>query len=122
MTIGEKIFKLREAKGWNRAELSRRLGKADCYISNLETQEGSIPSLSALNAIAKELGVPAAFLIDDTQEDYVPEGSSIMLLYSRLDAESKKAFWGVMTMYVNLQVERNQRLAKEKSGELPFKG
>ena len=62
MKIGEKIRELRKARGLTQAALARE------YITRnmlCEIEKGkATPSLDTLCYIAKELGVPAAYLLD----------------------------------------------------------
>lgn len=55
--LGENIKKAREKLHISQRELGRRIGKTGQYISYLENNKSSNPSLEVLNEIAENLGV-----------------------------------------------------------------
>ena len=57
MLIGERIRKLREAKGLSQEELEQRSGLLRCYISRVE-QGHTVPSLESLERFAAALDIP----------------------------------------------------------------
>ena len=57
MLIGERIRKLREAKGISQEELEQRSGLLRCYISRVEHGH-TVPSLETLERLAAALEIP----------------------------------------------------------------
>lgn len=66
MSIGGKVKKYREAKGWSQEDLAFRLDVAQTTISSIESDK-SVPSSVLLNNIAKELEVDIRDLLEDTK-------------------------------------------------------
>lgn len=60
--FGNKVKKLREAKGWTQEELAKRTGLHRTYIGSIERSERNV-SLINVDRIAKSLNVPAEFLL-----------------------------------------------------------
>ena len=58
--LGITIKEVRKNVGLSQVELSRRCGLSQAYLSQVEN--GHIPSIEALESIAKELGIPAAVI------------------------------------------------------------
>ena len=68
MTIGDKIYKLRNEKGLSQEALAEKLGVSRQSISKWETNQ-SIPDLDRINGIVKYFNVSLDYLINDSQED-----------------------------------------------------
>jgi transcriptional regulator with XRE-family HTH domain len=66
MHIGEKVRKLREDRKWTQADLAKRSGLGQPYISKIENQGIKGPSLGTISSIATALGVDVATLVDGT--------------------------------------------------------
>ena len=72
--LGDRLSRLRRAKGWNQRELGRRAGLRGSLISKLE--RGSItPRVDILPRLSEVLGVSADYLLTgrswgETQRDY----------------------------------------------------
>ena len=64
MSIGSKVRRYREAKGFSQEELALRLDVAQTTISSIESDK-SVPNSILLNKIAKELDVNINSLLDD---------------------------------------------------------
>jgi len=62
--LGERLRKLRKARGLTLAQLAERVGKSEGYLSRLERGQVN-PSLSTLKRIADVLGRPVVQLLDD---------------------------------------------------------
>jgi len=56
-TLGERIVRLRKARGWSARELGRRAGMGDAAISRIETGKVSEPRLATMTRLADALGV-----------------------------------------------------------------
>jgi transcriptional regulator with XRE-family HTH domain len=72
--LGDRLSRLRRAKGWNQAELGRRIGMKGSHISKLE--RGSVvPRVDILPRLSEVLGVSADYLLTgrsygEMQRDY----------------------------------------------------
>lgn len=64
MSIGSKVRKYREAKGFSQEDLAFRLDVAQTTISSIESDK-SIPNSILLNKIAKELDVNINDILND---------------------------------------------------------
>ena len=60
----------REHRGWTRAELSTRSGMVSETIAQIETRQNN-GSIQSLNRLARALGVPIEWLIEDHDEETV---------------------------------------------------
>ena len=65
MSIGNKVRKYRESKGWSQEDLAFRLDVTQGTISNIESDK-SIPNSILLNNIAKTLEVDLNELLNDS--------------------------------------------------------
>ncbi len=63
--IGERVKKLREEKKMSMTELAERAGVAKSYLSSLERNLQTNPSIQFLEKIAVVLGVPVDVLLFD---------------------------------------------------------
>ena len=69
MTLGEKIIRLRNRKGWSSGQLSQESGVSRAYLWQLETGGKDKPSLDVLERLARALGVSVAeFAEEDTAQ------------------------------------------------------
>ena len=64
MSIGTKVKKHREAKGWSQEDLATRLDTTQTTISNIESDK-NIPNSLLLNKLAKELEINMNDLFED---------------------------------------------------------
>ena len=64
MSIGSKVRKYRESKGWSQDELALRLDVAQTTVSNIESDK-NIPNSILLSKIAKELEVDLYDLLEE---------------------------------------------------------
>lgn len=68
--IGEQVKKLRESKKMSMTELAEKAGVAKSYLSSLERNLQTNPSIQFLEKIAAVLGVPVdALLFDEMNRD-----------------------------------------------------
>lgn len=65
MSIGNKVRRYRESKGWSQEDLAFRLDVTQGTISNIESDK-SIPNSILLNNIAKTLEVDLNELLNDS--------------------------------------------------------
>lgn len=64
MSIGENIKRIREEKKMSQDSLAKKLGVSQSYIAKIENGL-KIPSMTAGNAIARELGCTSNDLLKD---------------------------------------------------------
>jgi transcriptional regulator with XRE-family HTH domain len=62
-TLGDRIRKAREHRGWTQRELSTHLGVSLRTISRWERGD-NLPGTTRLVAVARETGVPLGWLVD----------------------------------------------------------
>jgi transcriptional regulator with XRE-family HTH domain len=63
MTLGERIKAVRELRGWNQQELSRRAHVRQALISELESGKKADTTGSVLARLARTLGVSIDYLV-----------------------------------------------------------
>jgi transcriptional regulator with XRE-family HTH domain len=66
MTLFIRVEELREAKGWNQAELARRAKVRPSTLVDIEKGRTKRIDLAVLERLAKALGVAPGYLIADT--------------------------------------------------------
>lgn len=97
MHIGSTLKLLRLASGMGLRDLARRLGVSGAYLSRVENGIDPAPTISRLEAMAREFAIPPTLLIDLAHQagpvimDYVggvPEAASVFLqiAHKNLDA------------------------------------
>lgn len=100
-TIGEKIYKLRKAKGFTLDELAKRTDSSKSYIWELENRNPPRPSADKLFKIAHELGVTADYLLD--QEGKITEASAedemFFRKYKEMPQETKEKLKKIMDLW-----------------------
>lgn len=72
--IGSRIQRLRMSKGLSLSELANRAGVAKSYLSNVEREVQTNPSIQFLEKISNSLGVPLEWILygEETKvEDYL---------------------------------------------------
>ena len=69
MTLGERIKAVRELRGWNQQELSRRAHVRQALISELESGKKADTTGSVLARLARTLGVSIDYLVGMYEED-----------------------------------------------------
>ena len=62
VALGERIVRLREAKGWSRTALARRLGVSRGRLGHWE-RGGSAPPIVIQIALSRQLGIPFGELV-----------------------------------------------------------
>ena len=90
--LGEKIQKLRKAKGLTLEELAKLTGSSKSYIWELENKNLPRPSAEKLSKIAAQLGVTIDYLIDQEHKITEVDATDKMFFrkYQRMDPEVKK--------------------------------
>lgn len=83
--IGERIRKLRKSKGYSLSELAEKAGVSKSYLSYLERDLQTNPSLQFLQKISISLGTNIEYLLDGRSTDKKMEQSRLVV-----DEEWKK--------------------------------
>jgi transcriptional regulator with XRE-family HTH domain len=73
MPIGERLKRLRTAKGMTQLELSRATGLSLSIIAQLEQGDTANPRLNTVKALAKAIGCSLDELAGDDQAEGPPE-------------------------------------------------
>ena len=68
MTLGEKIRRARESIGLSQGKLAKASGLAQSSISYIESGSKK-PNVETISILAKALGMPASYLLDDQKDD-----------------------------------------------------
>lgn len=71
--IGDKVKKFRMEKGLSLTELAERAGVAKSYLSSIERNIQSNPSIQFLEKIASVLNIPIESLIHETEQPETEE-------------------------------------------------
>lgn len=101
MTIGEKILKLRKARGWSQEELAERIGVTRQAVSRWESDSAK-PDADKIIAVCDLFGISADYLLRDLG------GSSDDTLHPSQPARKKEILWpawimiafGVVSLFV----------------------
>ena len=75
MTIGEKILKLRKARGWNQEELAEQVGVSRQAVSRWESDSAK-PDADKIVAICDLFGVSADYLLRENYQGESEKGST----------------------------------------------
>lgn len=67
--IGNRIQQLRKSRGLSLSELAERAGVAKSYLSNVERNIQSNPSIQFLEKISEVLKVPVEGIINDSDQE-----------------------------------------------------
>lgn len=99
MDIGERIKKIREARGLSQKEVATMIKMDQSQYSKLE-KDKTDPSVSTLNKVAKALGIQLSELFaDDLLRDVNSYDKSAMekiSLIDQLDEEEKKSIFKII--------------------------
>ncbi|WP_404445315.1 helix-turn-helix domain-containing protein [Sutcliffiella horikoshii] len=77
--IGERIRKLRKSKGYSLSELAEKAGVSKSYLSYLERDLQTNPSLQFLQKISISLGTNIEYLLDGRSTDKKLEHSRLVV-------------------------------------------
>lgn len=96
-TIYEKVNAIRLGKGWTIYELAKKAGVAPTTIYNWRDRLSS-PTLSLLDAVCTAFEISVIdFLLDEDELSHLSEEQKeIVLLWSTLNGEQKKAIKNLM--------------------------
>lgn len=73
--IGERVRALRQAKGWSGAQLARKAGISQGYLSDVENGKVASPTGDIVGRLARSLGTSADFLLGQTDDPSPPAAS-----------------------------------------------
>jgi transcriptional regulator with XRE-family HTH domain len=90
--FGDKIRKLRKAKGYTLEKLAELTGSSKSYIWELENKNPPRPSAEKLAKIAAVLSVTTEFLLDDKDQVAVKDANdeAFYRMYRRMDQPTKE--------------------------------
>lgn len=99
----KKIIALREAKGWNQAELARRSELSQPTVWSLEHGETIMVKFETLEAVAGALGVPLGDILAIKPKGKRGEGwqQEIQAAYDALDDDGKATIIAVAQTLLN---------------------
>lgn len=90
-TLGEKLRKHRQEKGYSLDDLARLSGSSKSYLWELENRDARKPSAEKLATIADVLGVTTDYLLDENAEmDDKHVKEAFFRKFNKLEAEDKQ--------------------------------
>lgn len=90
-TLGQKIRKLRQDKGYSLDDLARETETSKSYLWELENRDERKPSGEKLTLIAQALDVTADYLLDEkANPDEAVLREAFFRKYNKLEADDKK--------------------------------
>ncbi|MCP3029515.1 DNA-binding anti-repressor SinI [Halobacillus sp. A5] len=110
--IGDRIHKIRRHRGLSMAELGERAGFAKSYVSSIERQKQTNPSIHFIEQVAKVLDVSVNYLISgETSADDQPldEGWVQLVREAMESGLSKQQF----REYLEFNIWKDQNKKKE---------
>ena len=100
-SLGEKIRKHRQEKGYSLDQLAELTDSSKSYLWELENRPSPRPSAEKLDALAKILGQPVAYFLDEEASE--PEEAHIdeafFRNYKDLDANGKQVMRQIMESF-----------------------
>lgn len=92
-TLGKKISRLRDLKGWSQEKLSLKAKIARRTLQNIEGGKVMSPGIEVVAAIAKQLGITVSELIEEKNpnKDRNEMISNIVLSLSALDYDQLRS-------------------------------
>ena len=76
MKLGDKLRRLREARGWTQPEAAEAIGIEQSYLSKLENDH-SVPSVDVFRRITDAYGTDVASIVESVDEAQLPELNQI---------------------------------------------
>ena len=99
-TIGKRIRKCREAKGWRQEDFAEKLGLSVTYTGMIERGE-KIPKLETFITIANTLGVGADLLLADVlSTGYNVKSSELTEQLSTLSTTERDRIYNVVNAMI----------------------
>ncbi|MBL4761815.1 MAG: helix-turn-helix transcriptional regulator [Gammaproteobacteria bacterium] len=96
-TLGSKIKKLRESKGYTLEKLAELTRSSKSYIWELENKNPPRPSADKVSIIALKLGVTIEYLLD-TENNLTQESAEDALFYRNYKKMDDKTKMKIRTM------------------------
>ncbi len=91
--IGEHIKEIRKKRKMTLSELAERSGFAKSYVSSIERNRQTNPTIQFLERVAKELDVSLNYLLyGETDEDFLDEGWKNLIHEAQKLGISKEKF------------------------------
>lgn len=101
MNAGQKIRMLRKQKRMTLDELAAAAGMSKSYLWELENRETAKPSAEKLDSLARTLGVPVSYFLE--QESSTPQerhlDAAFFRDYSQLDSTAKEQLRKIMEAF-----------------------
>ena len=105
-SIGKRIRKVREQKGWRQEDFAEKIGLSVTYTGMIERGE-KVPKLETFITIANVLGVSADQLLADVLDTgYNIKSSSMTEKIEKLSPTERERIYCV----VNAMIEYNQKI------------
>lgn len=106
-SIGRRLRKYREEKGWKQEELAERTNLSVSYIGMIERGE-KLPRLETFILIANTLDASADILLCDVlKAGYSVKGSILGEKFDNLSAESKSEIMAVVELMIEHEIKRS---------------
>lgn len=102
-SIGKRIRKYREAKGWRQEDFAERVGLSVTYTGMIERGE-KVPKLETFITIANVLGVSADLLLADVlSTGYTVKSSEMTEQISTLPPSAKERIYSVIDAMIRFE-------------------
>ena len=102
-SIGKRIRKYREAKGWRQEDFAERVGLSVTYTGMIERGE-KVPKLETFITIANALGVSADLLLADVlSTGYTVKSSEMTEQISTLPTSAKERIYSVIDAMIRFE-------------------
>lgn len=102
-SIGKRIRKFREAKGWRQEDFAERVGLSVTYTGMIERGE-KVPKLETFITIANALEVSADLLLQDVlTTGYNVKASEITVAISALSAPERERIFSVVNAMIGFE-------------------
>ena len=105
-SIGKRIRKQREAKGWRQEDFAEKIGLSVTYTGMIERGE-KVPRLETFITIANVLGVSADLLLADLlSTGYHVKSSLITEEISKLDPAERERIYSVVNTMIEFEKKK----------------
>ena len=102
-SIGKRIRKYREAKGWRQEDFAEKVGLSVTYTGMIERGE-KVPKLETFITIANALGVSADLLLADVlSTGYTVKSSEMTEQISTLPTTAKERIYSVIDAMIRFE-------------------
>ena len=105
-SIGKRIRKYREAKGWRQEDFAERIGLSVTYTGKIERGE-KVPKLETFITIANALGVSADLLLADVlSTGYNVKSSEMTEEISSLSPSERDRIYSVVNAMIKFEKKK----------------